>query len=636
MTLIASTYRTFYALIIIFFPVSASAQWINEFHYDNISTDANECIEIAGPAGTDLSGWSIVLYNGPTPYDTDALSGTIPDEGCGYGVVTLCYPTDGIQNGGSDGIALYDGTSVVQFLSYEGVITATSGVANGMTSTNVGVQESNTTTLATESLQLTGSGTSYGDFTWQNPSTSSIGTLNAGQTISPCGSLLTISNISSTTFAVDCATGEAGTIDYVASGTLNPGNIFTVELSDASGSFANPIEIGSIASLSANGTINFEIPQALPSGSGYRIRVVSSDVSVTSADNGVDIDVTLSGTCTGPWITSVIINSCNPTCSEGYNEIVFGSSGDYSFNAITSDFTVSYGTSLPGSTLTDLLNTNPTTTDNMNIAGGCTGAYVDGTGQTIPPNSSFILVNDGICVDALDWSGLCASGPIYVIYTTDPTWLVGGTFKNGNTGGLRYFSSDITTTFGTTFTVNYEYNSTLLQDATLPSADGDFVSWGPTGGTPTYGDNDCILTPILLPIETINFRGENIDRRNILRWETVSEKNSSYFEINQSKNGINWKTIGYVTAAENSQELLHYELTDWEFLPIINYYSLVEYDLDGSSTVHPVIITIDNRQESRGDIIGHYNILGQKIEPSTAGFQLILYSDGSSEKVFKP
>ena len=37
---------------------------INEIHYDNVGTDANEAIEVEGPAGTDLSGYKLVLYNG--------------------------------------------------------------------------------------------------------------------------------------------------------------------------------------------------------------------------------------------------------------------------------------------------------------------------------------------------------------------------------------------------------------------------------------------------------------------------------------------------------------------------------------------------------------------------------------------
>ena len=43
---------------------AGTAVFINEIHYDNGGTDTGEAIEIAGPAGTDLTGWSLVLYNG--------------------------------------------------------------------------------------------------------------------------------------------------------------------------------------------------------------------------------------------------------------------------------------------------------------------------------------------------------------------------------------------------------------------------------------------------------------------------------------------------------------------------------------------------------------------------------------------
>ena len=54
----------------------SSTVFINELHYDNIGTDAGEAVEIAAPAGTDLTGWTVVLYNGNggAVYDTDALT----------------------------------------------------------------------------------------------------------------------------------------------------------------------------------------------------------------------------------------------------------------------------------------------------------------------------------------------------------------------------------------------------------------------------------------------------------------------------------------------------------------------------------------------------------------------------------
>jgi len=61
-------------------PVSATMTFINEIHYDNAGTDTGEAVEIAGPAGTDLSGWSVVLYNGANglSYSTIPLTGPIP------------------------------------------------------------------------------------------------------------------------------------------------------------------------------------------------------------------------------------------------------------------------------------------------------------------------------------------------------------------------------------------------------------------------------------------------------------------------------------------------------------------------------------------------------------------------------
>ena len=109
----------------------AQSVFINELHYDNSGTDVGEAIEIAGPAGSDVGGCSIVLYNGAngSSYNTRNLSGTIQDQGGGFGTLVFSYPTNGIQNGAPDGITLVAGNTVLQFLSYEGVFQAVGGPA---------------------------------------------------------------------------------------------------------------------------------------------------------------------------------------------------------------------------------------------------------------------------------------------------------------------------------------------------------------------------------------------------------------------------------------------------------------------------------------------------------------------------
>ena len=47
------------------------------------------------------------------------------------------YPVDGLQNGAPDAVALVDGTEVLEFLSYEGVVTASTGPAAGAVSTDI-------------------------------------------------------------------------------------------------------------------------------------------------------------------------------------------------------------------------------------------------------------------------------------------------------------------------------------------------------------------------------------------------------------------------------------------------------------------------------------------------------------------
>jgi|GEM_PF-737077 len=67
-------------------------------------------------------------------------------------------------------------------------------------------------------------------------------------------------------------------------------NVFTLQLSDSSGSFANPVNIGTKSS-NVSDTIRAVIPANTITGGGYRIRLISSNASDTSFDNGVDIGI---------------------------------------------------------------------------------------------------------------------------------------------------------------------------------------------------------------------------------------------------------------------------------------------------------------------------------------------------------
>jgi hypothetical protein len=71
--------------------------------------------------------------------------------------------------------------------------------------------------------------------------------------------------------------------------TLNAGNSFTLELSDASGSFASPTTIGTLNGTATSGVIIGSIPAGTTPGLGYRLRVNSSNDAQIGTDNGIDL-----------------------------------------------------------------------------------------------------------------------------------------------------------------------------------------------------------------------------------------------------------------------------------------------------------------------------------------------------------
>jgi uncharacterized repeat protein (TIGR01451 family) len=114
-----------------------------------------------------------------------------------------------------------------------------------------------------------------------------------------------------------CA-GSSMNVDYTCV-SFTPTGTLSVELSDATGNFASPVVIATVAS-ATSGSINAEIPDNTSSGTGYRVRITSSAPVFTGSDNGNGISINaiteptlLTGT--GPYCEG---NSCvnliaNPT-----------------------------------------------------------------------------------------------------------------------------------------------------------------------------------------------------------------------------------------------------------------------------------------------------------------------------------
>lgn len=123
-------------------------------------------------------------------------------------------------------------------------------------------------------------------------------------------------------FPLDYCPGAAISVPYTASGSFGvcAANTFTAQLSDAGGSFANPVNIGSIAS-NTSGTIAATIPLNTPSGASYRIRVVSDQPQFVGTNNGSNINITTQNCIELSCPENKNVNTDENTCSTIVNNI---------------------------------------------------------------------------------------------------------------------------------------------------------------------------------------------------------------------------------------------------------------------------------------------------------------------------
>ncbi|GIJ35680.1 ExeM/NucH family extracellular endonuclease [Micromonospora sediminimaris] len=215
--------------------------FISEIHYDNVGTDTGEAIEVEGPVGFDLTGWQIVLYNGASgaAYDTRTLTGVVP----AAGVIVETYPSNGIQNGSPDGVALVapDG-DVAEFLTYEGTFTAVGGPADGRDGVDVGVQETASTPTGHSLQKIEGS--------WQAPAASTFGVRNAASDPDPdpTGCTVTVDHTIAEVQGTGAATPLAGsrvTVEGIVTADHRTGGYNGVYVQTAGSGAERPVAAGS-------------------------------------------------------------------------------------------------------------------------------------------------------------------------------------------------------------------------------------------------------------------------------------------------------------------------------------------------------------------------------------------------------
>ena len=320
--------------------------------------------------------------------------------------------------------------------------------------------------------------------------------INSSNTGASLGYFVMATMKSITTGAISGSPFCAGTgvsVPFSITGIFYTGNVFTAQLSDASGNFGSPVAIGTLASTTASAPISATIPSGTSTGTGYRIRVVSDTPILAGTNNGSDLTIygshVWTGTVsndwntTGNWICGSLPGMTNSVqIPDVANEPVLSSGATGTVDNITIDNNSSL--IVNGNTLQisgAITNNGTFTASSGTIAMNGTAAQVIGSdvfsGNTIKDltinNAAGVTLQDTLNVTGIVTvtnGDLASGGNLVLLSTAAQTALVDGSGSGNITGNVtmqRYLPSG----FG------YKYFSSPFQASTV-SEFGDDMDLG--------------------------------------------------------------------------------------------------------------------------------------------------------------
>lgn len=106
-----------------------------------------------------------------------------------------------------------------------------------------------------------------------------------------------------------------------------------------------------------------------------------------------------------------------------------------------------------------------------------------------------------------------------------------------------------------------------------------------------------VCTPV--PVELVSFEASIQDENIVLSWKTASEIDNAGFEIERSKDGLNWQILDFVKGHGTTIEPQSYKWIDTAPLASVSYYRLKQIDNTEAFEYTKIIsIALDDRKHS--------------------------------------
>ncbi len=130
----------------------------------------------------------------------------------------------------------------------------------------------------------------------------------------------------------------------------------------------------------------------------------------------------------------------------------------------------------------------------------------------------------------------------------------------------------------------------------------------------------------VLPIQLSSFNTQAIDKTILLNWETLSETNNAFFEIERSIDGKTFTKIGSKDGSGTTTALTKYRFVDESPVPGTNYYRLKQIDFDGKSETSAIKSAISNIPFATLSILqGANSVTAQVLSPVKEKAKLSLF-----------
>ncbi len=157
---------------------------------------------------------------------------------------------------------------------------------------------------------------------------------------------------------------------------------------------------------------------------------------------------------------------------------------------------------------------------------------------------------------------------------------------SGQTYAFYVTATNVAATTGIRYTNNAGY-TTIASDANISIAGGIGKAYPFLTNYNNRSFNGTVHYALgnVLPVEFKDFTATAINQSVLLEWETESENNSDYYEIERSSNAQDWNKLFKTKAVGESTVVKSYQEIDTQPLDAISYYRLYQIDLDGERTL---------------------------------------------------